>query len=67
MKERNQVVIEMAKSMLHEKKLPKSYWAEAAYTVVYLINRCPTNAIWNKTPTEDWSGRKQYVKTSKSL
>ena len=38
---KNQTVMEMAKSMLHEKKLPKSYWTEA----VYLINRCPTKAL----------------------
>jgi len=25
---------------------------------VYLLNRCPTNVVWNMTPFEAWSGRK---------
>jgi len=59
---KNQTVMEMAKSMLHEKGLPKTLWAEAVYTAVYLINRCPTKAVWGKTPFEAWSGRKPSIK-----
>lgn len=44
---KNQTVIEMAKTMLKEKGMPSTFWAEAAYTVVYLINRCPTKAVQN--------------------
>jgi transposase InsO family protein len=58
---KNQTVMEMAKSMLHEKKLPKAFWAEAVYTAVYLLNRCPTKAVWNMTPIEAWNGRKPSV------
>jgi hypothetical protein len=32
---KNQTVMEMAKFMLHEKGLPKAFWAEAVYTVRY--------------------------------
>ena len=60
-KRKNQTIVEMAKSMLHEKGLPKSFWAEAVYTTVYLSNRCPTKAVWNKTPFEAWSGRRPSV------
>jgi hypothetical protein len=35
---KNQTEMEMAKSMLHEKGLPKTFWAEAVYTTVYLMN-----------------------------
>ena len=35
----------MAKSMLREKGLPKAFWAEAVYTTVYLMNKCPTKAM----------------------
>ncbi|KAG6534255.1 hypothetical protein ZIOFF_008141 [Zingiber officinale] len=49
------------KSMMHEKGLPKIFWAEAVYTAVYLSNRCPTTAIPNKTPFEAWSGRRPSV------
>nr|GEV56057.1 retrovirus-related Pol polyprotein from transposon TNT 1-94 [Tanacetum cinerariifolium] len=55
---KNQTVVEMAKSMMHEKGLPQSFWAEAVYTVVYLLNRSPTKAHNNKTPLGAWNGRK---------
>lgn len=61
-KRNNQTVMEMAKSMMHEKGLPKSFWVEAVYTTVYLINRCPTKTVWNETPIEAWSERKPSVK-----
>ena len=49
---KNQTVMEMAKSMLFEKNLPKTFWAEAVYTAVYLLNRCPTRALANQIPFE---------------
>lgn len=55
---KNQTIVEMAKSMMHEKGLPIIFWAEAVYTAVYLTNRCPTKAVWGKTPFEAWRGRK---------
>lgn len=55
---KNISIEEMAKSMLYEKGLPKSFWGEAVYTAVYLLNRCPTKPLENKTPFEAWSGRK---------
>ncbi|KAL0374896.1 UNVERIFIED_CONTAM: Retrovirus-related Pol polyprotein from transposon RE2 [Sesamum radiatum] len=54
--------MEMARSMLQEKHLPKAFWAEAVYTAVYLLNRCPTKAVQNMTPIEAWSGRKPSAK-----
>ena len=32
----------MEKSMLHENELPKTFWVEADYMAIYLINKCPT-------------------------
>ncbi|KAG6506802.1 hypothetical protein ZIOFF_032132 [Zingiber officinale] len=58
---KNQTIVEMAKSMMHEKGLPKIFWAEAVYTAVYLSNRCPTTVIPNKTLFEAWSGRRPSV------
>ncbi|KAK4405584.1 Retrovirus-related Pol polyprotein from transposon TNT 1-94 [Sesamum angolense] len=55
-------VMEMARSMLQEKHLPKAFWAEAVYTAVYLLNRCPTKAVQNMTPIEAWSGKKPLAK-----
>lgn len=33
---RNRYIMEMTRCMLHEKELPKSFWAEAANTAVFL-------------------------------
>lgn len=41
---------------MNDKSLPKQFWAEAAYTSVYLLNRLPTKAVEVKTPIEAWSG-----------
>ncbi|KAM0988950.1 hypothetical protein ACFX2A_013056 [Malus domestica] len=59
---KNRTVVEMTKSMLHDKKMPLSFWGEAVNTSVYLINRCPTKALEKKTPFEAFSGRKPSVK-----
>ncbi|CAL5370298.1 unnamed protein product [Camellia sinensis] len=58
---KNRTIEEVSKSMLHEKGLPKTFWGEAVYTSVYLMNRCPTKALKDKTPFEAWSGRKPSV------
>ncbi|RVX12855.1 Retrovirus-related Pol polyprotein from transposon RE1 [Vitis vinifera] len=60
--EEEQNVMEMARCMLFEKKLPKLLWAEAVNTSVYLLNRLPTKSVQSKTPIEAWSGVKPSVK-----
>ncbi|KAI5351827.1 hypothetical protein L3X38_004718 [Prunus dulcis] len=55
---KNRTVIEMAKSMLHEKSLPYEFWAEAVHTTVYLLNRCPSKSLKKMTPFEAYTGRK---------
>ncbi|GKV37173.1 hypothetical protein SLEP1_g45232 [Rubroshorea leprosula] len=49
---KNRTVMEMARCMLAEKKLPKCFWAEAVYTAVYLLNGLPTKAVKGMTPIE---------------
>ena len=56
----NRTIVEMARSMLHERQLDYEFWAEAVMTVVYLKNRNPTKAL-DKTPEEEWSGSKPTV------
>ncbi|CAL8078779.1 unnamed protein product [Prunus armeniaca] len=58
---KNRTVVEMAKAMLHEKGLPYYLWAEAVHTAVYILNRCPTKALRDKTPFEAYSTRKLGV------
>lgn len=59
---KNRTVMETARAMLMEKGLPNTFWAEAVSTAVYLLNRCPTKAVHDKTPVEAWSGRKPSAK-----
>lgn len=58
---RNRYIMEMARCMMHEKNLPKKFWAEAANTAVFLQNRLPTKAVKNQTPFEAWYGYKPPV------
>ncbi|KAL0559650.1 hypothetical protein IC582_000013 [Cucumis melo] len=59
---RNRYIMEMTRCMLHEKSLPKKFWAEAANTTVFLQNRLPTKALKEKTPFEAWYGYKPSLK-----
>ncbi|CAJ2637049.1 unnamed protein product [Trifolium pratense] len=57
-KRKNRTIMEMARCLLHEKELPKKFWAEAANTAVFLLNRLPTKALQKKTSFEAWYGYK---------
>jgi hypothetical protein len=59
---KNRTVMEMARSMMKDKGLPNTFWAEAVYTAVYILNRCPTRAVQDKTPIEIWCGKKPSAK-----
>lgn len=58
---KNRTVLNMARSILKNKKMPKEFWAEAVACAVYLINRCPTKGLKDRTPLEAWSGKKPDV------
>lgn len=58
---KNRTILDMTRSMVEEKYLPKSFWAEAVLCVVYLLNRCLTKNVKFKTPNELWSGSKPKV------
>jgi len=55
---KNRTIMEMTRCMLHEKHLPKRFWAEAASTAVFLQNRLPSRSVKDKTPYEAWYGHK---------
>ena len=52
----NRTIMEKVRCMLSNANLSKSFWAEAASTACFLINRSPSVAIEKKTPQEVWSG-----------
>ena len=49
---RNRSMMKMARCMLHEKELPKTFWAEATNIAFFLQNRLPTKVLKDKTPFE---------------
>ncbi|KAG8501441.1 hypothetical protein CXB51_003771 [Gossypium anomalum] len=51
----NRTIMEKVRCMLSNANLPKSFWAEAASTACFLINRSPSVSIEKKTPQEVWS------------
>ena len=58
----NRTLVEMARSMLLDAKLPKKFWAEAVSTAVYLKNRSPSKPLQDMTPYEAWHSRKPNVR-----
>lgn len=57
----NRTLVEMARCMLENSKLPGSLWAEAINTSVYVKNRSPTKVLGIVTPYERWTGKKPCV------
>ncbi|KAF1313844.1 Integrase catalytic core protein, partial [Globisporangium splendens] len=53
----NRSVIEMARSMLHYKRVDYKWWAEAANTAIYLTNRMTNAAHPHSTPYEVCYGK----------
>ncbi|PRQ38021.1 putative RNA-directed DNA polymerase [Rosa chinensis] len=58
---RNRTVMNLVRSILSEKKIPKSFWPEAVNWVTHVLNRSPTQAVQDVTPEEAWSGVKPNV------
>nr|GEU34933.1 putative reverse transcriptase domain-containing protein [Tanacetum cinerariifolium] len=56
-KRRNKTLIEAARTMLADAKLPVTFWAEAVNTACYVQNRVLVNKSKNKTPYELFNGR----------
>nr|GEU35743.1 ribonuclease H-like domain-containing protein [Tanacetum cinerariifolium] len=54
---RNRTLIEAAKTMLADSKLPTTFWAEAVNTACYVQNRVLVVKPHNKTPYEHFHGR----------
>ena len=50
----NRIISDKVRSILSSSKPSLNFWAEAAHTVLYLINRILTLAIGFKVPLEKW-------------
>ncbi|RVW23197.1 Retrovirus-related Pol polyprotein from transposon TNT 1-94 [Vitis vinifera] len=58
---KNRTMMNMVRSMLSNKNIPKTFWPEAVNWTIYVLNRCPTLAVKNVTPEKAWSGVKPSV------
>lgn len=64
---KNRTIVEMARSMMEEKGLPKNLWVETVNTAIYILNHSQTKAVCNQTPYEAWNGRKLVISFLKFL
>nr|GEU58664.1 putative ribonuclease H-like domain-containing protein [Tanacetum cinerariifolium] len=58
---RNMTLIEAARTMLVDSKLPTTFWAEAVNTAFYVLNRALVTKPHNKTPYELIRGRPPLI------
>ena len=55
----NRTLVDKARTMLIDSKLPKMFWGDAILTAAYLTNRSPTRTLHTeKTPYEMWTKQK---------
>lgn len=54
----NRTIVEKVRCMLFDSGLSDKFWAEAAVTAAYLINRIPCRSVNHVTPEEMWSSKK---------
>ncbi|GJW29876.1 putative ribonuclease H-like domain-containing protein [Tanacetum coccineum] len=60
-KRRNRTLIEAARTMLVDSKLPTTFWAEAVNTACYVLNRVLVIKPYNKTPYKLIRGRTPLI------
>ncbi|GKA65089.1 hypothetical protein Tco_0764796 [Tanacetum coccineum] len=60
-KRKNKTLIEAARTMLADSKLPTTFWAEVVYTAYYVENRVLIVKPHNKTPYELFRGFKPAI------
>jgi len=58
----NRTLVESIRSMLSDAELPKTFWAEALSTAVYVRNRVLNSFLVDKTPYEALNGSKPSIK-----
>lgn len=54
-------VTELARTMLHAKKMDYSFWAEAVHTACFVLNRSGPSRLSGKSPFEIWFKKRPSV------
>ncbi|PNY02870.1 copia-type polyprotein [Trifolium pratense] len=57
----NKTLLNMVRSMLNGRNVPKRFWPEAVIWATYVMNKCPTLSVKDIKPEEAWSGVKPFV------
>jgi hypothetical protein len=58
---KNRTLMDMVRSMLAGRNVPKVFWPEAIKWATHVMNRSPTLSVKDITPEEAWSGKKPAV------
>jgi hypothetical protein len=58
---RNWTIMNLVRSILSEKHIPREFWPEAVNWCIHTLNRSPTTVVKEVTPEEAWSGVKPSV------
>ena len=58
---KNRTIMNMVRTVLREKEIPRSFWPEAVQWANHVLNRSPTVAVKDKTPEEAWADKKPSV------
>jgi hypothetical protein len=61
MEQKNRTLVEMARMMLDEHRIPRRFWADAISTACYISNRIFLRSILHLTPFELCFGRKPSI------
>ena len=58
---KNRTIMNMVRTMLIGRQVPKIFWPEATKWCAHILNRSPTYAVQDHIPEEAWSGIKPFV------
>ncbi|GAU34012.1 hypothetical protein TSUD_212730 [Trifolium subterraneum] len=58
---KNRTILNMVRSMISARNVPKRFWPEAVNWATYVMNRSLTHVVQDLTPEEAWSGVKPSV------
>ncbi|KAL1221943.1 Retrovirus-related Pol polyprotein from transposon TNT 1-94 [Cardamine amara subsp. amara] len=58
---KNKHLMEVARTMLFDRSVPKQYWGDAVMTACYLINRLPTIHLGSVSPYEVLNNTKPFI------
>lgn len=59
---KQQYILNVAKTLMFQSKLPLEFWGDSVLTTIFLINRLSSPLLKDKTPFEVLTSKRQYYK-----